>query len=51
MFVELSRLTAEAPGWGRRQARRVAYAVAYTGPQRDSAAVCSVQMVRSEAET
>jgi hypothetical protein len=32
-------------------ARTVAYAVAYTGPQRDSAAVCSVQLVRSEAET
>jgi hypothetical protein len=31
--------------------RPVAYAVAYTGPQRDSAAVCSVQVVRSEAET
>jgi hypothetical protein len=29
----------------------VAYAVAYTGPQRDSAAVFSVQLVRSEAET
>ena len=29
----------------------VAYAVAYTGPQRDSAAVFSVAMVWSEAET
>ncbi len=29
----------------------MAYAVAYTGPQRDSAAVCSVAKVRSEAET
>jgi hypothetical protein len=29
----------------------VAYAVAYTGPQRGSAAVFSVQMVRSEAQT
>jgi hypothetical protein len=32
-------------------AATVAYAVAYTGPQHDSAAVCSVQMVRSGAET
>ncbi len=36
-------------GWRREEP--VAYAVAYTGPQRDSAAVFSVEVVRSEAET
>jgi hypothetical protein len=34
-----------------RRPEAVAYAVAYTGPQRNSAAVFSVAMVRSEAET